>query len=107
MADSPTPGMIHTVYFWLKTDLDEAARRNFVQGAEALAGAPTVLAFYGGAPAGTEHRDVTDHSFDYSIHLFFASEADQLAYQVDPIHLKFVDEQADKFATVKVFDSKA
>lgn len=98
--------MIHTVYFWLKSELNTAAREDFVRGAQALATAPTVQAFYGGGPAGTEHRDVTDHSFDYSIHLFFASEADQLAYQVDPIHLKFVDEQADKFVTVKVFDSR-
>lgn len=107
MADSPTPRMIHTVYFWLKPDLGQAARTDFVRGAEALATAPTVLAFYGGGPAATEHRDVTDHSFDYSIHLFFASEAEQLAYQVDPVHLQFVDEQAGKFAKVKVFDSKA
>lgn len=99
--------MIHTVYFWLKQELDDAARADFVRGAEDLANAPTVMAFYGGGPAGTASRDVTDHSFDYSIHLFFASEADQNAYQVDPVHLKFVDEQADKFATVKVFDSVA
>lgn len=107
MAHSSPSPMIHTVYFWLKPDLDGAARTDFVRGAEALAGAPTVQAFYGGGPAGTEQRDVTDHSFDYSIHLFFASEADQLAYQEDPVHLKFVDEQAGKFATVKVYDSKA
>ncbi|MFT7120096.1 MAG: hypothetical protein ACJAZ9_000266 [Neolewinella sp.] len=99
--------MIHTVYFWLKPELTAEDRADFVRGVKALATAPTVLAFYAGGPAGTESRDVTDHSFDYSIHLFFASEANQLAYQVDPIHLKFVDEQAQKFATVKVFDSRA
>ncbi len=107
MAHSPSPGMIHTVYFWLNPALSAAERADFVRGAQALATAPTVMAFYGGGPAGTASRDVTDHSFDYSIHLFFASEADQNAYQVDPIHLKFVDEQAHKFATVKVFDSLA
>lgn len=107
MAHSPTPHMIHTVYFWLQPTLDAADKADFIRGAKALATAPTVLAFYGGGPAGTERRDVTDHSFDYSIHLFFASEADQYAYQIDPIHLKFVAEQSDKFATVRVFDSLA
>jgi len=107
MSNSPTPGMIHTVYFWLEPSLKEAERADFVRGAEQLGTVPEVLHFYGGAPAATESRDVTDHSFDYSIHLFFASEATQLAYQLHPIHLKFVDEQAAKFAVVKVFDSAA
>ena len=106
MADRPTK-MIHTVYFWLKEELTEAERSNFVAGARALATAPTVLHFYGGGPAPTEERDVTDHSFDYSIHLHFASVPDQKLYQDDPVHLKFVEEQAHKFATVKVFDSLA
>ena len=34
------------------------------------------------------------------------SVADHNAYQQDPVHLKFVDGQAHKFATVKVFDSE-
>lgn len=106
MIDAQTK-MIHTVYFWLDPNLSEAERADFVTGAEALSTAPTVLHFFGGGPAGTESRDVTDHSFDYSIHLHFNSEEDQNAYQVDPVHLKFVEEQAHKFATVKVFDSKA
>jgi len=99
------PGMIHTVYFWLKPEVDAASRADFARGADALASAPTVLQYYGGGPAATPARDVTDHSFDYCIHLFFADEAAHEAYQVDPIHLKFVDEQADKFGTVKVLDN--
>lgn len=77
----------------------------FVEGAQALAQAPTVLHFYGGGSADTPERDVTDHSFDYSIHLFFADEAAHDAYQTDPVHLKFVEEQGGKFKAVRVFDS--
>ena len=98
--------MLHTVYFWLSPDISETGRADFVAAAEALAGAPTVRQFYGGGPAATPRRDVTDHTFDYSIHLLFASVADHNAYQEDPVHLKFVEEQAHKFATVKVFDSE-
>ena len=105
MAKAST-GVIHTVYFWLKEGLTDSDHADFVPAAEALATAPTVQRFYGGAPAGTEARDVTDHGFDYSIHLHFASVEDHDAYQSDPIHLKFVEDQAAKFATVKVFDSQ-
>lgn len=102
---SATIGMIHTVYFWLQPGLDEAERADFVRAAKALAAAPTVLQCYVGAPADTPEREVTDHSFDYSLHLLFADVAAHNAYQVDPVHLRFVNEQADKFAEVRVLDT--
>ena len=98
-------GMLHTVYFWLKDNLSDDDHAMFVEGAELLAGAPTVQHFFGGGPAGTPDRDVTDKSFDYSIHLQFASVEDHNSYQTDPVHLKFVEDHAAKFATVKVYDS--
>jgi hypothetical protein len=97
--------MIHTVYFWLQPGLSEADRADFVLGAKQLADAPTVLNCFVGAPSDTPKRDVTDHSFDYSLHLLFTDIDTHDAYQVDPVHLKFVEEQAHKFATVKVFDT--
>jgi hypothetical protein len=100
-----TPGMIHTVYFWLKPGLNEADRADFVRGAKQLAEAPTVLNCFVGAPADTPEREVTDHSFDYSLHLLFTDVQTHNAYQVDPVHLKFVEEQAHKFASVKVLDT--
>lgn len=97
--------MIHTVYFWLTPGLSEVDLADFVAGAKSLSAAPTVKACYVGMPAATPQREVTDHSFDYSLHLHFDNEAAHDAYQVDPVHLKFVEEHAAKFATVKVFDS--
>ncbi len=102
-----TIGMLHTVYFWLQPGLSTEDKAAFVAGAKALGGAPTVAACYVSSPAATPERDVTDHSFDYSLHLMFKDVADHDAYQIDPVHLKFVAEQADKFATVKVYDSTA
>lgn len=98
--------MIHTVYFWLADGLTAADRAAFVAGAKALGAAPTVSACYVGAPARTPARDVTDHSFDYSLHLHFTSVADHDAYQTDPVHLKFVADHAAKFATVRVYDTQ-
>lgn len=102
---STTPGMIHTVYFWLQPELSEAERADFVRAAKALAAAPTVLQCYVGSPSDTPEREVTDHSFDYSLHLLFADVPAHNAYQVDAVHLKFVNEQAAKFAEVKVLDT--
>ena len=101
-----TIGMIHTVYFWLTDGLSTAEREQFVAAAKALAEAPTVGACYVSAPAATPERAVTDHSFDYSLHLLFADVAAHDAYQVSDVHLKFVAEQAEKFARVKVYDGE-
>ena len=100
-----TPGMIHTVFFWLKPGLSEADRADFVRDAKQLADAPTVLNCFVGKPAATPEREVTDHSFDYSLHLLFVDIEAHNAYQVDPAHLKFVEQQAHKFAKVKVLDT--
>ncbi|WP_052333944.1 Dabb family protein [Neolewinella persica] len=100
-----TPGMIHTVYFWLQPDLGDSGRADFVRGARQLAEAPTVLQCFVGTPADTPEREVTDHSFDYSLHLLFTDVETHNAYQIDPVHLKFVEEQAHKFAAVKVLDT--
>lgn len=102
-----TIGMLHTVYFWLKPGLSEADKAAFVAGAKALIEAPTVAACYVSNSAATPAREVTDKTFDYSLHLMFKDVADHDAYQVDPVHLKFVAEQGEKFATVKVYDSQA
>jgi hypothetical protein len=102
-----TIGMLHTVYLWLKPGLSTAEQESFVAGAKALRAAPTVAACYVSAPASTPERDVTDHSFDYSLHLLFADVADHDAYQISDVHLKFVEEQAAKFDKVKVYDGEA
>lgn len=101
-----TIGMLHTVYFWLTPGLSADERSNFVAGAKALAEAPTVAACHVSIPASTPERDVTDHSFDYSLLLMFANVADHDAYQISDVHLKFVADQAAKFAVVKVYDGE-
>jgi len=102
-----TIGMLHTVYFWLRPGISDADRAAFVTGAKALATAPTVAAAYVSRPADTPARDVTDHTFDYSLHLMFKDVADHNAYQIDPVHLRFVADHGEKFATVKVYDGTA
>lgn len=106
MSNSPAPGMIHTVYFWLTPGLSDADFMSFVDGCKSLSTVPVVQRYYGGTGAGTPARDgVTQKDYDYSIHLFFASVEDHNTYQDHPVHLAFVDQHAGKFATVRVYDN--
>ena len=90
MADTTTPGMAHTVYFWLKDGLTDADRKSFEAGMRSLAGAPTVRRVFTGTPAATPSRGVVDNSFDYNLVLWFDDVAGHDAYQVSETHLKFV-----------------
>lgn len=99
------PGMMHTVYFWLKPDLNEADEQAFLNGVRSLETVSTVRNFFIGPPAGTESRDVVDNTFSYALIIWFDNVEDHLAYQVDPIHLKFVEENKDKWERVRVRDN--
>ena len=94
---------LHTVFFWLKDKDDDNARRALHDGLKALAGIDEIQTAYIGTPA-TTRRAVIDHTYDFSITFIFPDKATQDAYQVHPDHLKFVDNCADFWDEVKVYD---
>jgi hypothetical protein len=93
--------MIHQVFFWLNDGVDV---QDFIKEASFLGKCETVAKFYIGTPAPTEARDVVDQSFQVACTLFFDSIEDQNVYQVDPLHLKFIEENSNKWSAVKVYD---
>lgn len=93
--------MIHQVFFWLNDGVDVAA---FEREATKLGLCPTVGQFFIGQPAPTEDRGVVDSSYQIACTLFFNSLEDQNKYQVDPIHLEFIDQNSSKWSQVKVYD---
>lgn len=97
--------LIHTVYFWLTDDLPIRRKKEFEQALEDLSKVPSIDKFYWGVPAKTADRDVTEKSYDYAINVFFKSVADEAAYQIDPLHLKFVEENKAIFKEVIVYDN--
>lgn len=97
--------LIHHVYFWLKNPNNESDRKAFEAGIEKLRTVENISQSHFGVPAGTENRDVVDHSYSYSLMVIFNSQADQDAYQIDPIHKKFVEECAHLWDKVIVYDS--
>ncbi|WP_346859390.1 Dabb family protein [uncultured Draconibacterium sp.] len=100
-----TGTLVHHVYFWLKEPKNEAHKNQLVKGANELLKIKSIKMSHIGFPAGTENRDVVDHSYSVSYMVMFDSQADQDAYQVDPIHLKFVEENQHLWNKVIVYDS--
>lgn len=97
--------LIHHVFFWLKEPKNEAHKKQLVKALNELLKVKTIKISHIGFPAGTESRDVVDHSYSVSYMVMFNNQADQDSYQVDPIHTKFVDENAHLWDKVVVYDS--
>lgn len=97
----------HAVFFWLKNQGSSEDRDKLIEGVRSLAAIEVVRSLQVGVPAATEARDAVDHSFDVSEILTFDSEADQLAYQRDPIHLAFVENHSHLWGRHLVYDVAA
>ena len=95
---------IHHVYFWLKNPDSREDRAKLVEGLKKLSKVKTIKMFHIGQPADT-NRDVIDSSYAVSWFTLFNNAADQQSYQVDPIHLKFVEECSSLWSKVVVYDS--
>lgn len=98
------PGFMHVVYFWLKKDKPELLKEFKEKGLPKLATVSSIKNVYWGPPAGTP-RDVVDNSYDISWIVTFDSVDEQDKYQVDPIHLEFVDTYKSLFEKVQVYDN--
>ena len=95
---------IHHVYFWLKNPGNAADRDKLIEGLTKLSKVKTIKNFHIGKPAGT-NRDVIDSSYAVSWFVIFDNDVDQASYQVDPIHLKFVEDYSSLWQKVVVYDT--
>lgn len=95
---------VHQVYFWLKNPGSATDRQKLIEGLKKLSAVKTIKNFHIGKPAGTT-REVIDGSYSISWFTLFETGEDQASYQVDPIHLKFVEECSPLWQKVIVYDS--
>jgi hypothetical protein len=95
---------IHHVYFWLAEPDNEEHRKLLIEGLIKLSRVATIREYFIGKPAATS-REVIDSSYSVSWCLFFSNANDQESYQVDPIHLRFVDECKHLWKRVQVYDT--
>ena len=96
---------VHHVYFWLKEPGDPQTREALIDGLRRLRAAPDILWSHIGLPAESE-RGVVDDSYSVSWLVFLADRAAEERYQVDPIHLKFVEECSPLWERVVVYDTE-
>lgn len=100
------PPVVHHVFFWLKNPKSKEDLNRLLTGLRTLGGIETVKAIHIGVPAETEQRGVVDASYSASEILFFEDVAGQNAYQVHPIHKKFVADCEHLWDKVVVYDVK-
>jgi len=96
----------HTVYFYLKDDVTPEEKKEFETGLKKLLDIPQIHSSELGIPAGTAERDVTDHSFAYSIYTWFETMEDYQGYDTHPDHKEFINTYSRLWADVKVYDAE-
>ena len=96
----------HQVYFWLKNPESSSDLDKLIAGLKTLASVEQVRGIHIGTPAPTDPRPVIDSSYQAALLLFFDNSADQDAYQIHPIHKKFVGDCSSLWSKVVVYDAK-
>jgi len=97
--------LVHTVYFWLKPELTAQQRAEFRKGVESLGTIPAVVQIFVGTPAATTKRPIIDDSYSVALTVVVKDVAGHDAYQVDPIHLKFVETFKTFWNKVQIYDA--
>ncbi len=105
--NNPREGAVlqHNVYFYLKTDLTEAQKKEVLEGIRHLLTIEGILYSEIGKPAATPPRAVVDHDFDFVIYTWFTSMEKYKAYDKDPIHDQFRENFSDYFEKVIIYDA--
>jgi hypothetical protein len=98
--------LVHSVYFWLKPDLTETQREDFRRGVESLTAIKSAEKVYVGSPAKTTKRPVVDDSYAVALTVICKDVAGHDAYQVDPVHLKFVEQFKHCWTRVQIYDAQ-
>src|SRR3982750_255398 len=104
MAEEIKGIFIHHVYFWLKAPDNSKDKKLLIEGLKKLSAVQTIQRFHIGEAANTS-RDVIDSSYSISWILIFNNAADQDSYQVDPLHLRFIEECKHLWKRVQVYDT--
>jgi hypothetical protein len=94
---------VHAVFFWLKPGLSPEMRERFVKGVNSLLAIKHIVHGSVGTPADTD-RPVIDRSYSYGLLTVFKDKSGHDAYQVDPIHLAFIESCKDCWDSVKIYD---
>lgn len=95
----------HMVFFTLKERTPEARAKLVAACDTYLSGHPGTVYYSAGTLAEDLAREVNDRDFDVALHLIFESKSAHDTYQDAPRHLRFIEENKESWAKVRVFDS--
>lgn len=98
--------LVHTVYFWLKPELTAAQRADFRAGVESLAKIKAVAQCLVGTPAKTVKRPIIDDSYSVALTVVCKDIAAHDEYQVDPLHLAFIEKFKTYWFKVQIYDAE-
>ena len=98
--------LVHSVYFWLKPGLTAPQRSGFRAEVGKLSAIRSIERIYVGVPSAIAERSVTDRSFDVALTIVFKDGPAHDAYQVDPVHLAFVEGNKESWSRVLIYDSE-
>ncbi|MEW7291875.1 Dabb family protein [Aquimarina sp. 2304DJ70-9] len=97
---------VHTVLFWLNNPDNLKDRKTFEDGVSTLLKQCKFIASsHIGIPADTATRPVVDDSYTYCVVITFTSKEEHDAYQIDPLHTSFVENNKNLWNKVLVYDS--
>jgi Stress responsive A/B Barrel Domain len=95
---------VHHVFFYMAADASETDKATLKSGIESLTAIASIRQWHLGVPAAT-NRAVIDTSYAFSWLTLFDDAAGEAAYQVDPLHLTFIEEHKHLWVNVKIYDS--
>lgn len=96
--------MVHSVYFWLKPELDDDARAAFLGGLLSLRAIPGVRTLYAGPPSATPPRPVVVGDYTFGLTVVLDGMAAHDAYQASPEHQAFLKRFSPCWDRVQVLD---
>jgi Stress responsive A/B Barrel Domain len=94
---------LHHVFFTLKNPSSKEDFKMMEEGLRFLSTCPQINSFHIGIPADTE-REVIVKDYHFSWFTTFASALHEEAYQIEPIHLAFIENCSHLWSNVRVFD---
>ncbi|HEX7380236.1 MAG TPA: Dabb family protein [Pirellulales bacterium] len=98
--------LVHNVFFSLK-ESNDANRKKLVAACDKYLSDHPGTVFYAAGTVSDLDRSVNDRDWDVGLHVIFKDRASHDAYQEAPQHLKFIEENKDGWAKVRVFDTDA
>ena len=97
--------LVHSVYFWLRSDLGSDDQEKFWSKVRSLVAIDGVRHGWVGIPAETEDRPIIDKSYTCALVLVFDDLAGHDSYQTDPVHDDFRNGCAGFWSKIQIYDA--